>query len=152
LVELDITPTASKDEEEVLSYEFTYIPRNETAHIKITGIITMKNTDDESKTVSKNIEAVVALTIQKSAEIDTEIITLLEQNKVKEAKEAKKKEISLLEAIVAQDPSGRIESALTKAKKSLQDLEAKGNTKHVMKSIKYQKSLKRADSADFLAL
>jgi len=152
LVEVDVTPTASKDEEEVVLYEFTFMARNETEMTNVVGCVTLKNTEDEDLLTAKNIEVEIALSIQKSAEFDGQIVVLLEQNKVKEAIEVKQKEIKIFEALLDKDPTGRIDSLLIKAKKSLEDLETKGNSKHMMKEAKYHRQLKMHDSADWMAM
>jgi len=152
LIELEVTPNANKDEEEILSYEFSFIYRKDQEPTKVTGVVKVSNTDDDVKLELKNMEALIALTIQQSAEFDAEILKLLENNNVKGATEIKKKEISILEAMLDKDPSGRIASLLEKAKKMLVDIETQGNSKNVIKAAKYYRNLKRADSADHLAL
>jgi len=42
LVALEVTPTASKDEEEVLQYELVYLGRKDTEPTKIVGVVTLK--------------------------------------------------------------------------------------------------------------
>jgi len=152
LVELDVNPNANVNEEEILQYELSYIPRKESEPIKVLGTMKLTNTDDESKVQEKNVEVMISLTIQQSADFDSEIIHLLENNKVKEAIEVKKKEIGILESLLGKDDSGRISSLLIKGKKALSDLESKGDSKHMMKEVKHHRNLKRMDSADFLAL
>jgi len=50
------------------------------------------------------------------------------------------------------DTSTRIASLLEKAKKSLEDLKTKGNSKKNLKEAKYHRMLKRCDSSDWMAL
>jgi len=152
LVELEVTPNANKDEEEILSYEFTFLYRKDKEPTKVTGTVKLISTEDDTKLDLKNIEAVIALTIQQSADFDAEILKMLENNNTKGAIEIKKKEITILEGIIGKDTSGRISSLLEKANKMLKDLETKGNSKHVIKEAKYHRNLKRADSADHMSL
>jgi len=151
LVELDVTPSSTKEEEEVLHYELSFMGRKDSEATKVIGDLILKNTEDETL-LSKNIETEISLSIQLSADSDGEIVKLLEQNKVKEAMELKEKEIATFEKVVNRDPSGRIASLLEKAKQSLSDMKKKGNAKHVLKNAKYHGMLKRYDSADFMAL
>jgi len=152
LVEMEVTPNSNKDEEEILSYEFTFLYRKDQEPTKVTGTLKVICTEDEAKLEIKNIEALIALTVQQSADFDAEILKLLENNNTKGAIEIKKKEITILEDIVSKDTSGRIASLIEKAKKMLTDLETQGNSKHVVKEAKYHRNLKRYDSADFMAL
>jgi len=152
LVDVDVSPTSNVDVEEVVWYELSFLPRNGSEVTKVSGVVKLINTDDDSLLVKKNVEASIALTVQQSADFDSEIIQCLEAGKVKEAIEIKKKEIQILEAILDKDTSGRIANLLENAKKSLSDLETQGNSKHMMKEAKYHRNLKRMDSADWIEL
>ena len=74
LVEVDVSPTSHLQEEEILWYELSFLPRKGSEVTKVTGTVSLMNTEDDSLVLKQNVEAVIALTIQQSADFDTEII------------------------------------------------------------------------------
>jgi len=153
LIELKITPDAKVEQEEILSWELTFVHRKNDQPISLTGVVSMKYTDDEKLTSVKNDEVTIAVTIQTLATNEDEVITDLDQGRVEQAKEKKKKEINELKKWADKDKTNRVQNLLSKAEKSLEEMESKkSNTKHLAKQAKYHQKLKRMDSADFTEL
>jgi len=152
LVQLEYTPDAKKDTEEVLSYELQYIRSKGDEPQQISGTISIQLTEDDKHLNKQNAETVVALTIQQSADCDLEMEKLLNEGKTKEAIKVKEDEIEMLKKVLSLDATGRIEAVLAKAEKSLTELKEQGNTKHMRKQVKYHRNIKMDDQLDQLCL
>jgi len=152
LVEINFTPDSKVEEEEILAYELSYIHRKDSKEVNINGVVMMRTTDDDSKLQIKNSETIVASTVQRSTDFDSEIEHVLKAGNSKRAIELKQQEITLLKEILPLDNTGRIAILLTKAEKSLKDLKESGNSMHNMKQAKYHAKLKREDSYDYMAM
>jgi len=76
----------------------------------------------------------------------------LENERVEDALREQTMQVDMLREMKDIDSTGRIESALTKAEQGLKDIQRSGASKHNKKAAKYDRSLKRNDSAYFLAL
>jgi Ca-activated chloride channel family protein len=152
LVEVDVSPNSSHDEQAIASYSFEWNRKEDGEKVKVEGVVTLKKTDDESLIQKKNEEAEVALVMQKTAEMDDEILSLLEENRIDEALENEIHQVSLYQSVAKADKTGRVSSTLAKAEKSIAEIKAKGNAAENIKRKKYHQMLKRADSTDFLAM
>lgn len=153
LIELKVTPDGKAEKEEIMSWELSFTHRKTDQTIALTGTVFIKYTEDEALVSVKNDEVNIATTIQTLATHEDEVIGLLETGNVKEAKEKKTKEVEELKKWVAKDKTNRVQNLLSKAEKSLQDMDSQqSNTKHLAKQAKYHQKLKRMDSADFTSL
>lgn len=151
LIEMDYTPSSTLSSEEILTYRLSFTHQKTKKVVEITGELTIPITDDSSK-IHKNEETEVALALQKAAELDEQILNHLESGRVSEAIKTQGLEIEELEKWESVDKTGRISSAVKKAKNSFQSIQKEGNSAKNKKEAKYQRSLKRCDSADFLEL
>jgi len=107
ICDLDVTPTASKDSEEVLHYELSYRPASSTdgTRTSVTGTVTMTFVDNVDDIV-KNNETFVQVVIQQTAEIDTELVALMDSEKLEETLALQEKQIVLFKSILELDEGG----------------------------------------------
>jgi Ca-activated chloride channel family protein len=85
LTEFEFTPKQPGERVQLLSYELTFVSVerhgntiSDGATVQVNGVVEMTSTEDDKQVVS-NPEVEVAKTIQKTADLDDEVVDLLEQ-------------------------------------------------------------------------
>ena len=184
ICDLDVTPTASKDSEEVLHYELSYRPANAGTDGKafflyplsyfiisfklslfkvtlflflysgqrtsVSGTVTMTYVDNVDDIV-KNNETFVQVVIQQTAEIDVELVALMDAEKLEEALALQEKQIVLFRSIVELDVTGenKVAALLKQAEAALEDLHSEGTSKQNRKKAHHRGYMKRRNSIGY---
>ncbi|KAF9346802.1 hypothetical protein BGX26_001678 [Mortierella sp. AD094] len=114
----------------------------------MTGTITVNYTADAAMVADdkKDADVVSFLTIKEAAKIDLEAMDHLANNRTEEALKAKKKVISMYEAIAPIDRYGFSRAMQNQSERLVKNVEARGNTKFAQKMWVQQQ--KEADDDD----
>jgi len=154
ICDLEVNPTASKDSEEVLRYELSYCPPSSTdgARTTVSGTVIMTYVDNVDDIV-KNHETFVQVVIQQTAEIDTELVALMDSEKLEEALALQEKQIVLFRSIVEYDEGGanKVAQLLKQAEAALDDLQREGTSKQNRKKAHHRGYMKRRNSVGYSA-
>jgi len=155
ICDLDITPNASVDDEDVLHYELSYRPANDAgddARVKIEGMVRMAYLDRVEDLVRNN-EVFVQVVIQQTAGIDKELVALIDHGNLSEALALQAKQIELFRSILELDEGGinNVAGLLKQAEAALSDLNNEGLSKQNRKKAHHREYMKRRNSACYSA-
>jgi len=153
ICDLDVTPNAAAESEEVLHYELSYRAANETSEdnrVKIEGTVNMAYVD-RAEDIVKNNEVFVQIVIQQTAGIDKELVGLIDRGNLKEALALQEKQIGLFKSILELDEGGvnRVAGLLKQAEAALEDLKKEGLSKGNRKKAHHREYMKRRNSASY---
>jgi len=107
ICDLDITPNASAESEDVLKYELTYRPANgvEGAVATMGGTVAITYVDNLDD-IGRHHEVYVQVVIQQTADIDKELVGLIDRGNLSEALALQEKQIMLFRSILEFDEGG----------------------------------------------
>lgn len=152
--ELQVTPSVQPSEE-VLTWELEYRPASnaeetlssERAVIK--GTLRIHFTDNEEDVAKgENPQVLAKVAIQRTGELDAELIGLISSGKTKEAIALTEKEIEILRSALDKDLDGsaNIANHLKHVETALADLHREGASKANMKKAHHRNYMKRRAS------
>jgi len=154
ICDLDVTPNALVDEENVLHYELSYRLANaiDDARVKIEGTVRMEYLDRVEDLVRNN-EVFVQVVIQQTAGIDKELVALIDRGNVSETLALQEKQIGLFRSILELDEGGinNVAGLLKQAEAALADLQNEGLSKQNRKKAHHREYMKRRNSACYSA-
>jgi len=144
---VQITPSKGVDAEEILHYELSYRPATgEDTRLSISGVVNMTyTTDSEVVKASRNIEVFIEEVIQQTADIDSELVVLMDQSKLTEAIALQEKQIALFRSVLELDSDKvyNVAALLSQAEAALKDLEDHGVSKESRKKAHHRGYMKR---------
>jgi len=155
--ELEVRPSASSQEEEVVTYHLTYRPAGKEAAIEnktegIEGSIKLRYVTDPAEVEkNQNAEVKVAVVIQQTGEIDQELVSLIDAGKHSEAVTLQEKQISLFKSVAELDEGGKqqVSGFLCQAERDCKELKEKGITKESRKQAHHRGYMKRRNSLTY---
>jgi len=149
LCQIEVRGDVKEDEQEVMQCDLVYQKKGDMQEIIITVPLVIKFTEDASE-VEKNRspKVTVQLVVQETAQIDREMVKLIDENKKKKAIELQEKQIKLLEGVEDMDNNilggaHKISALLKQARTQLERLKKEGASKEVRKEAhhrEYEKS------------
>jgi len=150
--EMEVKPDAKLAEEEILKYELRYLHGEEKAIKVMDGALKIKYTDNENDVVKSRDPVVkIKVVVQKTADIDTELVKLMDSGKRQEAIALQEKQIELFKSVLELDTTGEyhIASELKQAEEALVKLKDESNDREVRKVVHHRGYRKRRDSAEY---
>jgi len=157
LCEMEVKPDPKvQSGEDFLEYILSYkSPLGNQENMEIRGTLRINYTDNASHLDSKNPNVLVGVVVQKSGEMDLEIIAAIDRGDIKLATEIQEKQIEMLKSVTTLDAAlnGKyhIEKEIERALSSLNSLRS-NQASESRKEIHHREYRKRRNSACYDSL
>jgi len=114
----------------------------------LSGSLVLKFTEDAHELeCNKSAEVTVQVVVQETAEIDKELVRLMDKKNIKKAIEVQERQIKLLEGVVDMDTNllagqNKVAELLKLAREGLKKLKIEGVTKNAQKEVHHREYMK----------